>query len=176
MIIRPLRPAQPFYRLITPRWAVMPKSGAGAARKGARFNRPGVEALYLSLDVATAAAEYRQDSPLMPPGTIVTYQVALETVIDFSGGYKVGEWDPIWEDWSGEWRTLAFNLRVEPPSWLIGDLALEAKSRGVLYPSTQLRGGTNLVIFPQMLTAEDVVEPFDPGGALPRNQDSWATP
>jgi hypothetical protein len=41
MKIGPL-PGQPFYRMHTPRWAVMPTSGAGAAKHGGRFNRPGV--------------------------------------------------------------------------------------------------------------------------------------
>lgn len=176
MIVRPLRPAQPFYRMLTPRWAVAPKSGIGAAKKGARFNRPGVEAIYLSLDVATASAEYQQDTALMPPGTLVTYQVALNAVVDFSEGYKAGQWDPVWEDWNCEWRRLAFNLRIEPPSWLLGDLVIEAKAPGILFPSTQLQGGINIVIFPQILTPADLFEPFDPRGDLPRNQDSWLNP
>jgi RES domain-containing protein len=127
----------------------------------------------LSKDVTTAAAEYQQDSPLMPPGTMVAYQIELEGVVDLSDGYKAGEWEPIWEDWGCEWRMLAFNLRVEPPSWLMGDLAIAARARAILYPSTLVRGGVNLVIFSQTLTAQDKVEPFDPNGELPRNQDSW---
>lgn len=42
--------AQAFYRVIAPTHAGMPLSGMGAARQGGRFNRPGQEALYLSLD------------------------------------------------------------------------------------------------------------------------------
>ena len=33
---------------------------------GGRFNRPGVDALYLSRRIETATAEYQQDEPLMP--------------------------------------------------------------------------------------------------------------
>ncbi|WP_245470224.1 hypothetical protein [Mesorhizobium sp. M7A.F.Ca.MR.362.00.0.0] len=33
---------------VTPKWAFLPTSGAGAAIDGGRFNRPGVEALYLT--------------------------------------------------------------------------------------------------------------------------------
>lgn len=36
------------YRMHAARWAVMPTSGAGAAKHGGRFNRPGVSALYVS--------------------------------------------------------------------------------------------------------------------------------
>lgn len=39
------------YRMHMPKWAVAPTSGAGAASYGGRLNRPGIEALYLSLDV-----------------------------------------------------------------------------------------------------------------------------
>lgn len=42
-----------YYRVITPVHAGTPLSGAGAARQGRRFNRPGQEALYLSTDEAT---------------------------------------------------------------------------------------------------------------------------
>ena len=44
----------------------------GAAREGGRFNRPGQEALYLSLEDSTALAEYKQDNPWLQPGTICT--------------------------------------------------------------------------------------------------------
>ena len=47
------------HRMIVPRYASTPLSGAGAARAGGRFNRPGLEALYVSLEVLTAVAEYR---------------------------------------------------------------------------------------------------------------------
>jgi len=52
------------YRVHTPKWASMPLSGAGAATQGGRANRPGVEALYLALDVQTAIDEYKQVSTL----------------------------------------------------------------------------------------------------------------
>jgi len=109
----------------------------------------------------------------MPPGTLVAYQVALESIVDFSGGYEVTRWDPLWEDWNCEWRRLAFNLHIEPPSWLLGDLVIAAKAQAILFPSTKHSGGANIVIFTQTLAATDVLEPFDPRGDLPANQDSW---
>lgn len=45
-------------------------AGAGAARRGGRFNRSGQEALYLSMGKDTALAEYQQDNPWLQPGTI----------------------------------------------------------------------------------------------------------
>ena len=53
------------YRLHTPKWAVAPTSGAGAADHGGRANRPGVAALYLALEAQTAIDEYRQVSTLL---------------------------------------------------------------------------------------------------------------
>ncbi len=61
------------YRAHTPEWAGLPLSGAGAARKGGRFNREGVEALYLALDEITALREYQQTSPFLPPCTMCSY-------------------------------------------------------------------------------------------------------
>jgi len=49
-----LGPDEVFHRYLTPKWAFVPTSGAGAAAEGGGFNRPGVEALYLSRLAATA--------------------------------------------------------------------------------------------------------------------------
>lgn len=113
MILRPLQPAEAFYRFNTPRWSYRPTSGAGAAKVGGRFNRPGLEALYLSRSVQTASAEYQQDEPLMPPGTLVTYRIALSQVVDLQKGYVRGEWDELWADWHCEWRKLALYEEIE---------------------------------------------------------------
>ena len=76
------------YRMHLPRWAVAPTSGAGAAKHGGRANRPGVEALYLAMQPATAIDEYKQASTLLPPGTLTSYQVTVTPVVDFTGGYS----------------------------------------------------------------------------------------
>ena len=55
------------YRMHTPRWATAPTSGAGAATHG-RANRPGIAALYLSLEPETATRECQQLSPLLGAG------------------------------------------------------------------------------------------------------------
>lgn len=105
------------YRMHTPKWAVAPTSGEGAAAHGGRANRPGVAALYLGLDTETAVSEYRQISPLLPPGTLVSYQVTATPIVDFRLGYTSSQWDPLWEGFSCDWRELWFNRRVGPPSW-----------------------------------------------------------
>jgi RES domain-containing protein len=37
-------PLTTLFRVLTPRWAFQPLSGAGAAKQGGRFNRPGQQA------------------------------------------------------------------------------------------------------------------------------------
>ncbi|BCF94928.1 hypothetical protein PPGU16_79950 (plasmid) [Paraburkholderia largidicola] len=41
------------YRMHVLKWAVAPRSGAGAGKHGWRANRPGLNALCLALDVNT---------------------------------------------------------------------------------------------------------------------------
>jgi len=75
------------YRMRTPPWATAPTSGAGAAAHGGRTHRPGTQALYLVLEPETAVRECQQLSPLMPPGTLISYAVRLAPVADHA--YKV---------------------------------------------------------------------------------------
>ena len=161
------------YRMHTPRWATAPTSGAGAATHGGRANRPGIAALYLALETDTAVREYQQLSPLMPPGTLVTYTVRLAPVVDFGAGYDANRWAELWEEFHCDWRELWFNQRVEPPSWVLADEALEVGAKGILFASALAPGGTNLVVFNDMLSVDDTLQVFDPAGALPKNQDSW---
>lgn len=172
MILTELGPVTA-YRMHTPRWATAPTSGAGAAAYGGRANRPGVSALYLALESETAVREYQQLSPLMPPGTLVSYTVRLAPVVDFRAGYGSSQWSDLWEEFHCDWRELWFNQRVEPPSWVLGDDAIAASAKGILFPSRLATGGTNLVVFNEQLTADDTLQVYGPTGALPKNQDSW---
>lgn len=143
----------------------------GAARYGGRANRPGVNALYLSVELETAIAEYKRLDALMPPALIVGYDVKVVPVVDFRGGYT-GLWDPIWQDFNCDWRRMVFNDKIEPPSWAIGDLVMTAGAKGILFDSL-ITEGTNLVLYNDTLEANDVVRPYDPNHALPRDQSSW---
>jgi len=161
------------YRMHAPKWASTPRSGAGAATHGGRANRPGTHALYLALEADTAVREYQQVSPLMPPGTLVSYTVSIRSVADFRRGYDSATWSPLWEEFYCDWRDLWFNQRVEPPSWVLADEALAAGARGILFASRIAPGGANLVIYNETLDAGDSLAVYDPAGALPKNQDSW---
>jgi RES domain-containing protein len=173
MILRDLGDDEVLYRIIVPRWSHAPTSGAGAAIKGGRFNRPGLEALYLSQTAETAVEEYRQHARLLPPGTLVTFLVSRMTVVDFSAGYDAGRWDPIWADYACNWRQLAFDQRVEPASWVLGDLALEAGAAGIQFPSTVYPEGINLVLFNSSAIAPEKLRVYDPSGDLPHDGQSW---
>lgn len=161
------------YRVLTPKWAVAPASGLGAAKYGGRTNRPGVAALYLALDIETAVKEYQQVSPLLPPGTLVSYQVTVGPVADFRTGFDESNWNPIWEDFCCDWRELWFNQRIEPPSWVVGDEVIAVGAKGILFQSSLSTGGANLVVYPETFGVTDLLAVFDPGQALPKNQDSW---
>jgi RES domain-containing protein len=162
------------YRMHTPKWAVTPTSGAGAAAYGGRANRPGVAALYLSLESETAVREYQQVSMLLPPGTLVSYHVTATPIVDFRHGYHPAQWSPLWEEFFCDWRELWFNQRVEPPSWVLADEAIAAGAKGILFPTRVPSAGTNLVLYTELLGAADAIVVHDPAGALPKNQDSWA--
>lgn len=169
-------PDRVLYRYLTPRWAFLPLSGAGAAKAGGRFNRPGVEALYLSTEPETALAEYRQGSSLPNPATLAAYVTDLYDVVDLSTGYAAASWAPEWSGWSCEWRWIARVERKVPTSWLLGDEVIRAGCAGLLFPSTHRSDGVNLVVFPANLSAADSLTVHDPGAMLPRDQRSWPSP
>jgi RES domain-containing protein len=160
------------YRVHVPRWSFDPVSGAGAARFGGRLNRPGVPALYLSLETATALAEYQQLAPLLPPGVIVAYQVKLEQVVDFRDGVGPG-WSSIWRSFYCDWRRMLFHEAVEPPSWAIGDAAMASGAGGILFRSALASAGCNLVVFTETLGHADQLIVHDPQRTLPVDQASW---
>ena len=94
------------YRIQNPLRAVSPVSGEVAARYGGRANRPGVRALYLALETETAIQEYEQVSTLLPAGTLVSYEVTIERLVDLRAGYVADSGDPVWEDFTCDWRRL----------------------------------------------------------------------
>lgn len=166
-------PGAVFHRYHAPDWAHLPVSGAGAAANGGRFNRPGVEALYLSAEPETALAEYRQGASITPPATLVAYQVDVDGVVDFSAAYKAGRFPPEWEEVGCDWKYIARIERREPPTWSIGDSLIRDGVSGLLFPSFRHSGGTNLVLFIANLGPDSHVEPYDPLGKLPRDRSSW---
>ena len=170
-----LGPDEVFYRYLTPKWAYLPTSGAGATAGGGRFNRPGIEALYLAQSPQTALEEYKQGSSLPPPVTLAAYHVNTSNVVDFSDGYDPAVWDATWKDWNCDWKYIARFERRTPPCWPLSDAVISAGYAGILFPSTRHIGGTNLVLYAaNFACAGDTPAVHDPDGALPQNQSSWS--
>ncbi len=162
-----------FHRFHSPDWAFLPTSGAGAAVDGGRFNRPGVEALYLSIEPETALAEYQHGATITPPGTLVAYRVDAGGVVDFSLGYDPANWPEEWAEADCDWKYIARIERRDPPTWQLGDALIRDGIKGLLFPSYRRPGGTNLVLFSANLEPVDHVIPYDPEGKLPHDQSSW---
>lgn len=173
MILDHLPAGTTVFRALAPRWASRPTSGAGAAAKGGRFNRQGVEALYLSLDEVTALREYQQTSPFLPPCTMCSYAVALRDLVDLRRLHRGETWDDLWHDWQEDWRHLKFDLHIEPPTWVLGDLVLENGCAGIIFPSQSHPGGANVMVFVEQLKGGNSIEVNDPDNRLPRDQSSW---
>lgn len=161
------------YRMHVPKWVVVPTSGAGAAKHGGRVNRPGIEALYLSLDTNTAILEYKQVSTLLQPGMLTSYQLTAAPIVDFTQGYSASSWDPVWQDFYCDWRELWFNQRIEPPSWGIGDAVIANGAKGILFASHFVDSGKNLVLYPETFGTTDSISVYDPDKMLSKDWGSW---
>ncbi len=155
-----------WYRVIVPGYADTPRSGMGAARQGGRFNRPGQEALYLSLDESTALDEYKQDNPWLPPGTICTFFVDALRVADISAGFDPVHWTALWADFVVDWRAEWFGHSVEPPTWYMADDVIAAGLDGIMFPSQARPGGINLVVYRSSVRPAQELDVYDPDGRL----------
>lgn len=160
------------YRVITPVYAGTPKSGMGAANKGGRFNRPGQEALYLSMDQPTALAEYKQDNPWLQPGTICTFFVNSLNFADLSAGYDPARWPVLWASYTADWRNLWFDKKIVPPTWDMADEVLALGLDGIIFPSQALHGGVNLVVYDSSSRAASELDVYDPDGNLAKIRPS----
>jgi len=138
-------PDEIFHRYLTPKWAFLPTSGGGAI-DGGRFNRPVVEAHYLSRAPQTALEEYKQGASITPPATLAAYKITLSDIADLSQGFDPNVWDSAWKEWDCAWRQIARIDSKIPSSWKLADLVITTGLRGILYPSLRHAGGTNLVI------------------------------
>ncbi|MDR2882143.1 MAG: RES family NAD+ phosphorylase [Azoarcus sp.] len=173
MILCDLPAGTTLFRALTPQWASSPTSGAGAAAKGGRFNRDGIEALYLSLDEMTALREYQQTSPFLPPCTMCSYAVALQGLVDLRQLHHGAPWDDLWHDWREDWRHLKLDQHIEPPTWVLGDMVRAHGYTGILFPSQVCNTGFNVAVYLDRLTNGNSITVNDPDGRLPRDQSSW---
>ena len=158
------------YRAHNPTWAWTSESGEGAARKGGRWNRPGVPALYTSETVATAWAEYQQGfAGRTQPVTICTYEVDSQPIVDLNNpqvrqllGEQFDGWET--EDW------LTKRLRgQEAITWRIVDQLVDAGYAGIRVPSyapNHPEGACNVVFFEWTQESPTKVRVIDDDGLL----------
>lgn len=167
---------QPFsglvYRAHHPMWAFTPLSGEGAKKFGGRFNRPGVAALYMSLDLTTAWMEAQQGFPFKPqPMTMAAYRVENANVVDLLDpraqaclGYHAADLACAWEDIAAQ--------RGNPPTWQLADRLQAEGFAGILVPSYapgSLPSSRNLVLWQW----SGAVQVIDDHARLPKSQASW---
>lgn len=161
-----------FWRMLAPRWAFDPLSGAGSARAGGRWNEPGQAALYLSDSHATAIAEYQQDLPR--PGTLTAYDVDARAVLDLSNPV-VRQALNLDDDFLRQpWKHTRDVARKRPSCWDLAATAVASGWQGLRAPSVQAPG-TNLILWRWNSTGAAAVRYIDPIGDLPKDQSSWRT-
>lgn len=156
-----------YYRALTPRWSHDPLSGEGAAITGGRFNPEGYAALYLSSDPKAALYEAAQSQIIIPPRTVCTYQIRIDSIVDFSDGYNAKDWTSEWSIWDMNWRKALHIDKQRPATWEIAQKLISDGVKGLLFPSLKSKGHTNFVIFLTNIEAADSISVIDPQGDLP---------
>jgi len=150
------------YRSVTPIYATREDllSGHGSRVYGGRWNPPAMAAVYASLTPETALAEVlnhfrRYGFPVHAamPRTFVAIDVALGQVLDLTVGLlrrrlRVSRAAMLSEDWRA-----AHQRDEESLTQAVGRAAHEVGVAGLLVASAAQRGGTNLVWFPENLSA-----------------------
>lgn len=156
------------WRAHPPKWSYAPTSGIGASQRGGRYNRPGLEALYVAPDQKTAAAEFLQG--LIRPYTLVPYEVDLNNIADLTKPAFLKSHNIKASDLSVPWKTISEIEGKQPVTWRIADDLIKKGFDGALYPSQASPGGTCLVLW----TWDDkTVVVRDPNLDLPKDQKSW---
>jgi RES domain-containing protein len=164
--------SQRCWRILAPKWAHDPLSGAGAARFGGRFNPKGVSALYLSESIDTAFAEYQQDL-LVRPGTFCAYQLDVSGIVDLCNA-QVCEALAIDRAFLlSPWKEMLLVEKRTPKTWELSFGLLSQGFAGVRVPSAQMKEGVNIVLWRWNDDPSRRVEVLDPKGELPRDQKSW---
>jgi len=158
--------------MLAPKWAHEPLGGAGAATRGGRHNEPGMSALYMSEQFATAIAEYEQDLGIRP-GTLCAYDVNVTDVVDLCDPQvcEAAAINP--SDLRCPWKQIAFVAKGRPPTWDIARRLFDAGASGLRVPSVQAVEGANLVLWRWNDAPDRQVVALDPLRDLPRDQSSW---
>jgi RES domain-containing protein len=164
------------FRAHDPNWSWAPLSGAGAALKGRRFNWPGLETLYLSLDFNTVFREVSAGlAHRLTPYVLCSYGVDCDDIADLRDeagrtghGVDLAELACAWSE--------ALRAGREPATWPTVRRLLAEGAAGILVPSFA-NGATaayqSLVLWRWGPDRPHKVTVHDPTGKLPKNALSW---
>src|SRR5699024_2778299 len=163
-------------RAHNPRWSFAPASGAGAAKHGGRFNRPGVAALYTSSSYELAVTEAQQGLPRkLQSLTMVSYAVDHDSILDLSSGTTRKTARVNFEDLACPWELIAAEGGT-PPTWVLVDRLKEQGVVGILTPAFAVGApttGFNLVFWDWQAEPPHQVRVIDDENRLPSNDSSW---
>lgn len=164
------------FRAHDPRWSWTPLSGRGAALRGGRFNRAGLEALYLSLSPMTAVREAAAGfAHRLEPLLLCSYAVDCEDVVDLRTTADCAARGVAPEDLACAWASDLHDGR-EPPSHAVVRRLLRDGAAGLLAPSFAHGARAhdhNLILWRWGPNLPHRVHVHDPSGRLPKNQLSW---
>ena len=169
--VRTISIARRYWRMLAPKRAHDPLSGAGAASRGGRFNPPGLPALYMSEEFSTAVAEYEQELGIRP-GTLCAYDVRSERVADLADARTLKALGANTNLLRAPWKQIAFVERRTPVTWSMAERLLADGIDGIRVPSVQATG-FNLVLWRWNVEGAARVVALDPFHDLPTNRSSW---
>lgn len=152
-------------------------SGAGAAIRGRRFNWPGLETLYLSLDFRTVFREVSGGfAHRLTPYVLCSYDVDCDDIADLRTEADRRALGVDNQDLACAWGDALIAGR-EPESWAVVRRLIADGHAGILVQSFA-NGATpddwNLVLWRWGPDLPHRVMVYDPTGKLPRNQLSWS--
>jgi RES domain-containing protein len=151
-------------------------SGDGAAVRGARFNRKGVQALYLGLSIMTAVKEANQGfAHRIDPCVLCSYEIDCEDVADLTMERGRREHSVELDEMACAWAT-ALADGARPASWSVYHRLKAQGATGILVPSFASGAeadDVNLVLWEWGPDLPHKVTVFDPSGRLPKDQLSW---
>ena len=158
--------------MLAPKWAYQPLSGAGAARRGGRFNKPGVEALYISEDYITAISEYEQELGIRP-GTLCAYDIEIDSIVDLTDPQVQAICAIASTELSCPWKEIWLVQKKTPPTWDLASKLIAENFAGIRVPSMRHFSGVNIVLWSWNDRPERQIKALDPNADLPANQSSW---
>ena len=173
MSVRSLHVKRRCWRMLAPKWAYQPLSGAGAARHGGRFNEPGTKALYISEDYITAISEYEQELGIRP-GTLCAYEVDVNGIVDLVDPQVQSDCSVTPAILTCAWKELWLVKKQRPPTWDLAAKLIAANFAGMRIASVRHKSGVNLVFWKWNDHPERCITALDPNSDLPFDQSYWS--